>query len=260
MIKDIKTKILSLGIPIKKAYLDKFSNDNLLYHSNIFIFESPNINFNDRIEYFSKLYNLSKKIKCDFSLAHNLTLSSKIHQELGNYKASISNCLKANLLWQNLLDTNDLAVSGYIFSYTNLSNIYSSMELYDISIKYLIAGQKLISKSKEPYIPSIRINMNLGIVYHNIRKYSKSIACYDKILEASEAKNDIRIIIPALINKSSVYLSKKRYRKAISLNERAEKYLSGNDDVMYTPLIYQNLGESYYFLEDYNENTRSSRL
>ena len=253
MIKDIKAEILSLEIPIKKTYLNKFSNENLLYHSNIFIFESPNINFNDRIKYFSKLYNLSKQVKCDFSMAHNLTLSSKVYQELGDYKRSINNCLKANLIWESLIDTNDLAISGYVFSYTNLSNIYSSMGLYDVSIKYLTAGQKLISKSKKPYIPSIRINMNLGIVYHNIKKYSKSIASYDKILEASEARNDIQIIIPALINKSSVYLSKKKYRKAISLNQKAEKYLNENSDVVYTPVVYQNLGESFYCLGDYNK-------
>ena len=127
------------------------------------------------------------------------------------------------------------------------------MGLYDVSIKYLTAGQKLISKSKKPYIPSIRINMNLGIVYHNIKKYSKSIASYDKILKASEARNDIHIIIPALINKSSVYLSKKKYRKAISLNQKAEKYLNENSDVVYTPVVYQNLGESFYCLGDYNK-------
>ena len=248
---NLKSEILAYDLPIPKTYLNKHDDKDLIYYSNIFIFESSDINLKDRLRYFSKLAKLSIKYSCNFSLAHNLTLSSKVNQELGDYKESIKKCLEANLLWQDLLSENELAVNGYIFSYTNLSNIYSSLELYDIAIKYLTAAQKLLPKCKDVYLPSIRINMNLGIVYQKIRRFKKSINSYDKILDLSELRKDFKVIIPTLINKSIVYTSKNNINESIDLNKKAEKYLINVEDVIYGPTIYQNLGDAFYLKKDY---------
>ena len=72
-----------------------------------------------------------------------------------------------------------------------------------------------------------------------------------KFLICRNQEKILKVIIPTLINKSSVYITKNNINKSIDLNKKAEKYLINVEDVIYGPTIYQNLGDAFYLKKDY---------
>ena len=56
----------------------------------------------------------------NFLIAHNLVLSSKVQQELGKLKDAVTLSTKS-YQYLIMLDSNELAVNGSIFAYSNLA-------------------------------------------------------------------------------------------------------------------------------------------
>ena len=149
--------IKKLDIPIPDNFNLKFFNnsDELFYNLNASLFENSNLNHKKRLAYLNKLRTLMNKNI--FSKAHNLTLSSKVEQELGRIQNAIKKSTDAYKIFESLYNKNKLAINGSIFAYSTLSNIYSNLNLNNISLEYLYKAQKIIHLSENNYIPKIRI-------------------------------------------------------------------------------------------------------
>ena len=190
--KSILNKIKKIDIPLSKNFdLNKFSDtDTLLYHLNSDIFENNKINHTDRIQALNRLRNLLVSKKFDFLIAYNLVLTGKVEQELGNIKNAIKKSTDSYKLFNTMHKTNQLAVNGSIFAYSNLANIYSNLNLNNISLDYLYKSQKVIELCENTYIPKIRTNLNLGICYHALKKYQKSLKYLNEIYDIAFEKKD----------------------------------------------------------------------
>ena len=175
--KNILSKLKKINIPTSEKFsVDKFKDiENLLYMLNSDLFENIEINHKKRIQSLNKLRKLLISEKFDFLVAHNLVLSGKVEQELGNIKGAIKKSTDSYNLFNSMHESNKLAINGSIFAYSNLANIYSHLNLNNISLEYLYKAQKLLDSSEKNYIPKIRIYLNLGISYHALGKYQKSL-------------------------------------------------------------------------------------
>ena len=193
----------------------------LFYNCNIQIFEKNNLNHNDRLKSLNLIRKLQTDNNCNLSIAHNLSLTCKVKQELNLIKDAIKDSLKSHQLFKKEHNNHPLAVNGSIFAYSNLANIYSNLGLNNIALDYLYKGQKLIHESEQPYIPTVRINMTLANVYSKLNKLEKSIGLLNEIYISALEKELHSIVIPALINLSSTYRKKKEYKKAMQLNSEA---------------------------------------
>ena len=252
--KKVIQQIKKINFPISKELdYDSFKNLNdLFYTLNSQIFENSTLNHTERLDYLDQLRKIIVKNKETFSEAHNLALSSKVEQELGKIKSAIAKSIKANTLFEESSD-NNLAVNGSIFAYSTLANIYSNLNLNNIALEYLYKAQKIVDSCESNYIPKIRINLNLGICYHSIKKYSKALKYLNEIYNLSLQKKDYRTLIPIVINMSSIYFSKKEYDKCFDLCNDALRYIKNIDDVNYKPAILCDLAICHEKNSQYNK-------
>ena len=93
----------------------------MLYDLNSDLFENNKINHKERLKFLNQLRKLMIDRNFKFLIAHNLVLSSKVQQELGKLKDAITLSTKSYQLFNTMLDSNELAVNGSIFAYSNLA-------------------------------------------------------------------------------------------------------------------------------------------
>lgn len=229
----------------------------LFYQSNIQVFEKKDLNHSDRLKKLKDLRIIQEKNKCNVSIAHNFSLCSKVEQELNQIKESINSSLKSNEIFKLEHKSNPLAINGSIFAYSNLANLYSGLELHNIALDYLYKGQKLIEKTEQPYIPSVRINMTLANVYSKLNKFKRSINLLNEIYANANAKNIDAIIIPSLVNLSNVYRKQKLFKKALELNNEALNISQKINDSHYIATILTMQGQCF---EDLGKNDDALKL
>ena len=202
--------------------LDTANNSwELFYNCNIQIFENNDVNHKIRLKHLKSLRKLQQKNKCDVSVAHNFSLCSKVEQELSQIKQAINSSIKSYELFSKSYKTNPLALNGSVFAYSNLANIYSNLGLDNIALDYLHEGQKLVSRSANPYIPNIRINMTLANIYSKLNKFKQSTKLLEDIYVSASKKKYDQIVIPSLVNLANIYHEQKNYTKALELNDEA---------------------------------------
>ena len=229
------------------------SKEELLYKLNSDLFENNKLNHKDRNQSLNKLRKILIAENLDFLVAHNLALSAKVEQELGNIKSAIKKSTDSYRLFNTMHSSNQLAINGSIFAYSNLANIYSSLNLNNISLDYLYKAQKAIKLCKNDYIPKIRINLNLGICYHSIGKHQKSLNYLNEIYSLAFKKKDYNILIPIIVNTSAVYFSMKKIDKCFELNKKALDFLDKIKDVNYKPAILNDLAIYYKIKNDFKK-------
>jgi tetratricopeptide (TPR) repeat protein len=254
-LKNIIAKIKKEKITISKEVSNgKYkSKEELLYKLNSDLFEDNKLNHKDRNQSLNKLRKLLIAENLDFLVAHNLALSAKVEQELGNIKSAIKKSTDSYRLFNTMHSSNQLAINGSIFAYSNLANIYSSLNLNNISLDYLCKAQEAIQLCKNDYIPKIRINLNLGICYNALGKNQKSLNCLNEIYNLALEKKDYIVLIPIIVNTSSVYFSMKKIDKCFELNKKALSFLKKIDDVNYKPAILNDLAVYYKIKNDFKK-------
>ena len=253
--KIIKKNIKKLNLPISGNFNFKSfkETDELFYHLHIDLFENSKLNHLDRLNALNKLRVLIQKNKRIFSKAHNLALASKVEQELGNIKNAIKKSTDAYKLFESIDNENKLAINGSIFAYSTLSNIYSNLNLNNIALEYLYRAQKIIHLCENNYIPKIRLNLNMGICYHSLKKYKKSLKYLNEIHQLALKNKDYQTLIPIIVNISSVHFSMKNYDECFKLCKIALKYLDKINDVNYKPAILSDLAICYEKKSEYKK-------
>ena len=229
--------------------IDQFDNSSIvkdsIYEISQLIFESSKINHSTRIKCHEELIKISKQKKCNFSIAHNLNLSSRVYSVLGQNNKAIPNDLEALKIWKNLKN-DPLAINGQINSYANLGNVYLDLGLYKKSLDYFHKGLKALKKCKNDLIPYIRIHLGLGNVHSHIKRYKKAETFFIKAYnEAKKTKNDL-IIIPCEVALIRTKMNYYDYNAVIAQCKKIIKRLDKINDV-----IEVWISKEYLFLSDY---------
>ena len=127
-------------ISIANKDIDNFNQNSnpkdAIYPLSVFIFENPKINHNNRLKAHLELIKISKLKRSDFSIAHNLNLSSRVYSVLGFNNEAIKNDLDAIKIW-NKIKNEPLAINGQISSYANLGYVYMELGLFKKALLYL---------------------------------------------------------------------------------------------------------------------------
>ena len=220
------------------------SSQDVLYHSNILIFQSSSIDHKKRLSLLRKINKISSKYKLPFCTAHNLTLSIKVSRELGIQKNLIKDSHKAIELWKTVLD-DPLAINGLIFTYTDLGLLFSDYNLNSLAIKYLDRAKSLISECEDDYNPFIKLYVAYAVIYSNMKKLKKSNMYYNEVIKRAESKKDSMTIIPILINTANDFIKNKNYNKAKTRCDKALKFSDKNKEEIYKPYIFHTLGQIY---------------
>ena len=247
--KQVLNKIKKINIlssdALKSIEKSSKNSQELFYNCHISIFEDNNLNHKDRLSHLKLIRKLQTQMQCNFSMAHNFSLSSKVEQELNQIKNAIKSSNKSHELFKKEYKNNELALNGSVFAYANLANIYSNLSLDNIALEYLYKGKELAEQCTQPYIPSVRINMTLGAIYSKVNKIDKSINIYEEIYSEALKRKMYSIVIPALVNLSSAYTDKGNYKKGIQLNNEALDISNKTGDTHYKSGILSAIGKCY---------------
>ena len=99
MIENLIQILKNDNISIANKDIDNFNQNSnpkdAIYPLSVFIFENPKINHNNRLKAHLELIKISKLKRSDFSIAHNLNLSSRVYSVLGYNDEAIKNDLEA---------------------------------------------------------------------------------------------------------------------------------------------------------------------
>ena len=241
-------KLIDLGFKdiesVKKDLLKLESVKDILYKANCLVFESSSIDHEKRLALLKEVRKLSSKTKSLFCVAHNLTLSIKVSREIGKNQNLIKDSHEAIELWKKIIDQ-PLAINGLIFTYIDLGLIFSDYKLHSLALRYIEKGESLISECQDDYAPLTKLYVAYAVVYSRINKYKKSNIYYDKVLDMAQAKNDIRTLIPILVNVAEYLIKIKDFNNAQIKCEKALKLSNKSGDNIYKPYIYHTLGHIY---------------
>ncbi len=148
---------------------------------------------------------VSKKYKEEeFYYTHIHGLANN-YQDLQNYERSLklfNECLTYK-------DDPEIILGSYI----NIGGIYSLLEDYSQSNKYLNKALKLAEKYKN-YLALISIKMNMGINYQKQNKLDKALLLYKGALLLAEEKGNKQLAMKARLDIGSVYYKLKQYKEA----------------------------------------------
>ena len=227
------------------------SDKEILYYLNTVIFESSKFDHEQRLSLLNKLYQISKDLGIDFCIAHNLTLTIKLSKELGITKNLIKDSHKVIQIWKSILNKEELAVNGLIFSYADLGLLYSEYKLYTLSLQYLQRAESLLMECKEQYNPFKKLYVAFAVVYDNMGNAVKALDAYNKVLKEAKLQNDIMTQIPILVNTSNMLSKNKNYDKAMIKCKRALKYSKQTKETIYRPYILRSYANLYLKLKLY---------
>lgn len=103
--------------------------------------------------------------------------------------------------------------SGMASAYRTMSVVYAESSL-DSAIYYGIKAIEVYKKDKN--LDAInKVKINMGGIYHNMKKYDDAIAITKEVLPYFEEKKNLLVLGTAFINLGNFYLSKKNYANAI---------------------------------------------
>ena len=255
MIKNLIQILKNNNISIRKTDIDNFNQNSnpkdSIYPISVFIFENPKIDHNTRLKCHLELIKISKQKRCDFSIAHNLNLSSRVYSVLGFNNEAIKNDLDAIKIWKKIKNE-PLAINGEISSYANLGYIYMELGLFKKALLYFEKGLESLKKCKEDLIPFIRINLGLGHVYSKLNQYRRAESYYKNALNESKKTKNPLIIIPCRVSAADMKLNYKDYDSAIEDYKKILKDITKIDDVNYKKTTLGHLGICYLKSKKYS--------
>ena len=255
LIKILKNKNFELN----QDLIDNFETNSIIkdaiYEITLIVFESNKIDHPTRLKCHQELIKIAKQKKCNFSIAHNLNLTSRVYSVLGQNNKALTNDLEALKIWKNLKG-DPLAINGQINSYANLGSVYLDLGLYKKSLDYFYKGLKALKKCKNDLIPYIRIHLGLGNVYNQIKRYKKAETFFIKAYnESKKTKNNI-VIIPCELGLVKTKMNSYDYNSVIVQCKKIIMRLNKINDVNYKTHIFSTLGNCYMALKKYKESEK----
>ncbi|WP_298508528.1 helix-turn-helix domain-containing protein [uncultured Kordia sp.] len=240
-----------------------------------------NHNYKKSFIFYDKAIETSKDLKNARYPAILFTYKGAIFSEKGNYKDALENHLKAieyaeannnvELVYVNKhnigilkrhLELYDEALNifkecydyelndpnrdefDFLHSHFSLADIYIETRVLDSAVKYNIAGHHLAQKLDKQYIKPFILNE--GIINFHQRKYRKTIALINSVIDSLGEDIPKRVIMNGLFYTAKAYDSLQEKEKAIRYYRKVDSVFT-----MHPYNFSMNLMESYKALSSY---------
>ena len=238
---------LTISIGKENNFKDK------IYLLSAWIFENSKINHKTRLKIHLWIIKFAKQNRCKFTIAHNLTLTSRIYYGLNDISKSIESALKAINIWVDLKDEK-LKNDGIIHNYINLISNYADIGLIDYSKNYINKAKKIIDENLDiSTISKIRFYLMVGNLNYSQNNLNESEKSYLNALKHAKTSNNLIYSIPCNIGICKILISRKEINKAIKLCENTLKKCQKIDDIVYKESLYSILGESFEINQKFNQ-------
>jgi len=203
------------------------------------------INPDSSLYYSFKVIEKGAIINTDRGLTSSMNRIGLIYLDRAEYKDAIDYFLKALTIAE---EKNNFLEMAYL--YNNIGISYSSMHDNENTKKYL-------TKALEYYNKVENNNTDIGIIYNNLSiiaqdedDFEKQLDYLNKALESYKQTHDSLNIAVSSINLASYYRSKKDYKKAIEITQKARSLLVRLNSPPYIAKANLSLALDYMDLND----------
>jgi len=179
------------------------------------------------------------------------------YDNVGNKKKAIEYQTTSLRLSQELKDT-----VGMTRSYLNIASAYLDMPDYYKAIDNGFLAIKLFAATGDRSVDYANALNNIGLAYERIKEYDKALNYYQKALDINKELENQQGIANMLDNIAIIYLQqgqsiknnalrKHKFNAALENYSMSLNILEAGDDKYTTALVYNNIGNTYWELNDF---------
>lgn len=137
-------------------------------------------------------------------------------------------------------------------TYGNLGYIAYYQNNFNAAIRYTNQALKAFNpKGERPYLRGRQLH-NLALYYENIGKANQAYGLTAEAMEIALDNNDYYSLISTYILKASIQQSYYSVNDAIETLKEAQKFLHLTNDSKLTSILWNNLGENYFLVENFD--------
>lgn len=190
-----------------------------------------------------------EKVKDTSSIASTYANLGSLHSQQNKLKEAMTYFFKAIDLYKKLDSP-----KREIISLFNISLISFRQKLYKQSAEYCYKIQEIIKKNKLGTYLNTNIENQLGNIYYTDGNLEKAAYHFERTLQFSKEKKDIRRQVLSLVNLGAIYLdtnllnkAEKSYTEALAIMNSIEATL------VEKAVVYIGLGDTYYKQKQYSK-------
>lgn len=190
-----------------------------------------------------------KKVKDTSSIASTYANLGSLHSQQNKLKEAMTYFFKAIDLYKKLD-----APKREIISLFNISLITFRQKLYDKSAEYCFKIQDIIKENNLGDYLNTNIENQLGNIYYTKGDLEKASYHFERTLQFSKKKKDIRRQVLSLVNLGAIYIDTNNYDKAETSYTEALKIMNSIEATLAEKaVIYIGLGDVYYRKKQYSK-------
>ncbi len=136
-----------------------------------------------------------------------------------------------------------------------LGFIHQERSEFDRALEYYEQSLDTAEDSKDPKAIGQACN-NIGGIYWNKGMYEKAGEYQERAIESALKADDKKILGSAHIGLGNIHADSHEPQEAIAHYKDALKYLSGTDEIYEIARAYNNLGDTYLQMKDWNNSLK----
>ena len=190
-----------------------------------------------------------EKVKDTSSMASTFANLGSLHSQQNKSKEAMNYFFKAIDLYKKLDDP-----KREIISLFNISLISFRQKLYDQSAEYCFKIQKIITENNLGTYLNTNIENQLGNIFYTKGDLDKASYHFERTLQFSKEKKDIRRQVLSLVNLGAIYLDTNQLNKAEKSYTEALKIMNSIEATLAEKsVVYIGLGDTYYKKKQFNK-------
>lgn len=190
-----------------------------------------------------------EKVKDTSSIASTYANLGSLHSQQNKSKEAMDYFFKAIDLYKKLDSP-----KREIISLFNISLISFRQKLYDQSAEYCYKIQEIIKKNGLGNYLNTNIENQLGNIFYTKGDLDKASYHFERTLQFSKEKKDIRRQVLSLVNLGAIYLDTNQLNKAEKSYTEALKIMNSIEATLAEKsVVYIGLGDTYYKKKQFNK-------
>ena len=190
-----------------------------------------------------------EKVKDTSGIASTYANLGSLHSQQNKSKEAMDYFFKAIDLYKKLDSP-----KREIISLFNISLISFRQKLYDQSAEYCFKIQKIITENNLGTYLNTNIENQLGNIFYTKGDLDKASYHFERTLQFSKEKKDIRRQVLSLVNLGAIYLDTNQLNKAEKSYTEALKIMNSIEATLAEKsVVYIGLGDTYYKKKQFNQ-------
>ena len=185
----------------------------------------------------------------------------EIHNDKGNHRIALTNCIKSLHILENLKDPAYIAITPLYLADTK--NLLAAIEFklgnFQKAIQYDLEALKTYEEKHDKHFSAIAL-IDIGASYHELKEYKKAIGYFDKALLLTKEINSFALQAVVLQSLGKSYREMNQFKKAESLFKESLFWVEKSNvkrgifqNLVELGITYNSMGQSSLAIPFFNK-------